>query len=53
MLALLYKQCWPGLVQLTSAQFDDCLLNTTKSNSAGLLASVNVILSQYLESMHS
>ena len=24
-LALLYKPCWPGLVQLTSAQFYDCL----------------------------
>ena len=25
MLALLYKPCWPGLAQLTSAQFYDCL----------------------------
>ena len=24
-LALLYKPCWPGLAQLTSAQFYDCL----------------------------
>ena len=24
-LALLYEPCWPGLAQLTSAQFYDCL----------------------------
>ena len=46
-LALLYKPCWPGLVQLTSAQFYDCLhCQTNWANPCWPIkcASVNVVL---------